>query len=278
MLTEREVLSTINMLRSEHLDVRTVTLGINLFDCASHDFDVFELKVRSKILKYAKRLVETCNGVGDRYGIPVVNKRIAVSAIGTVCAGFSTDQMVRVCRILDECAKEVGVDFVGGFGALVEKGMTASLLSHTYDCRLEPLEPVQGLMPGMVGKVYMDILYDRGTVIPASTVQMDGRGKYVWVVNPERKVEKRYVEVEGFSGKGVIVSKGFEPGDLLIVEGSRKVSTGMQVEVRMARTEEIQSSVVSFSAGQSGANRSDAGQSATGRTEDSRFLSKSGKE
>ena len=126
MLTEREVLSTINMLRSEHLDVRTVTLGINLFDCASHDFDVFELKVRSKILKYAKRLVETCNGVGDRYGIPVVNKRIAVSAIGTVCAGFSTDQMVRVCRILDECAKEVGVDFVGGFGALVEKGMTVS--------------------------------------------------------------------------------------------------------------------------------------------------------
>lgn len=161
---------------------------------------------------------------------------------------------------------------------MVEKGMTASLLSHTYDCRLEPLEPVQGLMPGMVGKVYMDILYDRGTVIPASTVQMDGRGKYVWVVNPERKVEKRYVEVEGFSGKGVIVSKGFEPGDLLIVEGSRKVSTGMQVEVRMEQTEEIQSSVVSFSAGQSGANRSDAGQSATGRTEDSRFLSKPGKE
>ena len=107
MLTEREVLSTINMLRSEHLDVRTVTLGINLFDCASHDFDVFELKVRSKILKYAKRLVETCNGVGDRYGIPVVNKRIAVSAIGTVCAGFSTDQMVRVCRILDECTHRI---------------------------------------------------------------------------------------------------------------------------------------------------------------------------
>ena len=124
MLTEREVLSTINMLRSEHLDVRTVTLGINLFDCASHDFDVFELKVRSKILKYAKHLVETCDAVGDRYGIPVVNKRIAVSAVGTVCAGFTREQMVRVCRILDDCAKEVGVDFVGGFGALVEKGMT----------------------------------------------------------------------------------------------------------------------------------------------------------
>lgn len=88
MLSEREVLSTINMLRSEHLDVRTVTLGINLFDCASHDFDVFEVKVRSKIRKYAKRLVETCDMVGDRYGIPVVNKRIAVSPMGTVGAGL----------------------------------------------------------------------------------------------------------------------------------------------------------------------------------------------
>ena len=124
MLTEREVLSTINMLRSEHLDVRTVTLGINLFDCASHDFDVFEVKVRSKINRYAKRLVETCDAVGDRYGIPVVNKRIAVSPIGTVGAGFSREQMVRACCILDDCAKEVGVDFIGGFGALVEKGIT----------------------------------------------------------------------------------------------------------------------------------------------------------
>lgn len=124
MLSEREVLSTINMLRSEHLDVRTVTLGINLFDCASHDFDVFEVKVRSKIRKYARRLVETCDMIGDRYGIPVVNKRIAVSPIGTVGAGFTRDQMVRACKVLDDAAADVGVNFLGGFGALVEKGMT----------------------------------------------------------------------------------------------------------------------------------------------------------
>ena len=120
MLTDREVLSTLNMLRSEHLDVRTVTMGINLFDCASHDYDTFAYKVRSKILKNAAKLVETCDIVGDRYGIPVVNKRISISPIGTVCAGFSRDQMVGVCRVLDECAKDVGVDFIGGFGALVE--------------------------------------------------------------------------------------------------------------------------------------------------------------
>ena len=124
MLTEREVLSTLNMLRNEHLDVRTVTLGISLFDCASHDFDVFAYKVRSKIAKYAARLVSTCNEVGDRFGIPVVNKRISVSPIGVVGACVNREEMVKACRVLDEAAKDAGVDFLGGFGALVEKGIT----------------------------------------------------------------------------------------------------------------------------------------------------------
>ena len=124
MLTDREVLSTLNMLRNEHLDVRTVTLGISLFDCASHDFDVFAYRVRAKIAKYAAKLVATCNEVGDRFGIPVVNKRISVSPIGVVGASFTRDQMVRACQVLDESAKDAGVDFLGGFGALVEKGIT----------------------------------------------------------------------------------------------------------------------------------------------------------
>ena len=124
MLTDREVLSTLNMLRNEHLDVRTVTLGISLFDCASHDFDVFTYKVRAKIDRYAKKLVDTCNEVGDKFGIPVVNKRISVIPIGVVGASFSRDEMVRACAVLDEAAKNAGVDFLGGFGALVEKGIT----------------------------------------------------------------------------------------------------------------------------------------------------------
>ncbi|MBO4311399.1 MAG: PFL family protein [Desulfovibrionaceae bacterium] len=124
MLTEHEVLSTLNMLRNEHLDVRTVTLGINLFDCASHDFDMFAYKVRAKINKYASALVSVCNEVGACYGIPVVNKRISVSPIGVVGASFSRDQMVKACRVLDESAKLAGVDFLGGFGCLVEKGIT----------------------------------------------------------------------------------------------------------------------------------------------------------
>ena len=124
MLTDREVLSTLNMLRNEHLDVRTVTLGISLFDCASHDFDVFTYKVRAKIDRYAKKLVDTCNEVGDKFGIPGVNTPSSVSPIGVVGASFSRDEMVRACAVLDEAAKNAGVDFLGGFGALVEKGIT----------------------------------------------------------------------------------------------------------------------------------------------------------
>ena len=124
MLTEREVTSTLNMLRNEHLDVRTVTLGISLFDCASHDFDVFAYRVRAKIKRYAANLVHVCNDVGERFGIPVVNKRLSVSPIGVVGASFNRAQMVKACQVLDEAAKNAGVDFLGGFGALVEKGIT----------------------------------------------------------------------------------------------------------------------------------------------------------
>ena len=122
MLSEREVISTLNMLRTEHLDVRTVTLGVSLFDCVSHDIDLFIANVKDKILRHAAQLVRVCDEVGDKYGIPVVNKRISVSPIAVVAAPFGPSGMVRVCRALDECAKEAGVDFLGGFSALVEKG------------------------------------------------------------------------------------------------------------------------------------------------------------
>ena len=122
MLSEREVINTLNMLRNEHLDVRTVTLGVSLFDCVSHDIDLFTGNVKAKLHRYASQLVNVCNEVGDKYGIPVVNKRISVSPIAVVGAPFGPDGMVRVCQALDEAAKEAVVDFLGGFSALVEKG------------------------------------------------------------------------------------------------------------------------------------------------------------
>lgn len=123
MLTQREIISTIEMLKNEHLDVRAVTLGINLLDCASHDLETFKKKIREKIAGLARQLVPTCSEVGDKYGIPVVNKRISVSPIAVAAAPFSADQMVEVAKTLNEIAREVNIDFVGGFSALVEKGI-----------------------------------------------------------------------------------------------------------------------------------------------------------
>ena len=106
MLSEREVISTLDMVRNEHLDVRTVTLGISLFDCVSHDVELFIGNVRAKINRYANNLVAVCNEIGDKYGIPVVNKRISVSPIGAVGAPFGPKDMVRICQALDEAAVE----------------------------------------------------------------------------------------------------------------------------------------------------------------------------
>jgi uncharacterized protein (UPF0210 family) len=122
MLTEREVLSTLEMLKNEHLDVRTVTLGVSLLDCASHDVNNFRTRIHHKISGLAANLVQFCDEVGDKYGIPVVNKRIAVSPIAVAAAPFSSSEFVKIAHTLDMVAKEVGVDFIGGFCALVEKG------------------------------------------------------------------------------------------------------------------------------------------------------------
>ncbi|MBW2031173.1 MAG: PFL family protein [Deltaproteobacteria bacterium] len=122
MLSHRDILSTLEMLKNENLDVRTVTLGISLLDCASDDFDEYKAKIRERIIALARDLVPVCDEVGDRYGIPVVNKRIAVSPIAVSGAPFSSSQLVDVAETLDSAAKEVGVDFIGGFSALVEKG------------------------------------------------------------------------------------------------------------------------------------------------------------
>jgi hypothetical protein len=124
MLTHLEVLSTLEMLKNEHLDVRTVTLGISLLDCASDEPARFIDRMSSKIGAVARNLVKVCDKVAVRYGIPIVNKRIAVSPVAVAACSCAPDRMVEVARAMDLAAKGVGVDFIGGFSALVEKGFT----------------------------------------------------------------------------------------------------------------------------------------------------------
>ena len=238
MLTEREVISTLDMLRSEHLDVRTVTLGLNLFDCASDNFDTFAYRVRSKINRHAKNLVAICNEVGDRYGIPVVNKRITVSPIGTVCAGYSRDQMVKVCKLLDDCATAAGVDFLGGFGALVEKGITPGE-RNLIDALPEALATTNHVCSSInVGRTRTGINMDavklmghRVLDVAAATADRDGLGccKLVVFCNIPEDVpfmaggylgvgEADAVISVGVSGPGVVQSAIRRAGDCSIGE------------------------------------------------------------
>lgn len=123
MLSTSEIVSTLEMLQNEHLDVRTVTLGINLLDCASDDLNRFKDNIFARITGLAKNLVQVCNQVGDKYGIPVVNKRISVSPVAALGAMFSSREMVEIAKTLNEAAVSVNVDFIGGFTALVQKGV-----------------------------------------------------------------------------------------------------------------------------------------------------------
>jgi uncharacterized protein (UPF0210 family) len=123
MFSEREILSVVEMLKNENLDVRTVTLGLNLLDCTSDDIGRFTDNIYSRITGAAKHLVRICDEVGDKYGIPVVNKRISVSPIAVAAAPFKAGQMLKVAETLNAAATAAHVDFIGGFTALVEKGI-----------------------------------------------------------------------------------------------------------------------------------------------------------
>ncbi len=126
MLRTDEILSTVQMLHSEYLDVRTVTLALNLNDCAAPSVDLLCRKVREKIVSRASRLVETCNRIGSKYGIPVTNKRLAISPASILLAGHGHAAAVQLAQTLDAAAEACGIDLVGGFTALVHKGITPS--------------------------------------------------------------------------------------------------------------------------------------------------------
>lgn len=128
MINRMEATETIKMITQENLDVRTITLGISLLDCIDADLGRLNEKIYEKIITTAKNLVSVGNDIEKEYGIPIVNKRISVTPIaligGSACK--KPEDYVTIARTLDRAAKEVGVNFIGGFSALVSKGMTRS--------------------------------------------------------------------------------------------------------------------------------------------------------
>jgi len=123
--SQAEILQTVAMTEMEHLDVRTVTLGINLLDCSSDSIASIAQKAGEKIRTVAARLVPTVDEIGDEFGIRVANKRLSVTPISLLTEGAKGDP-VTLARAIDDAAATVGVDFIGGYSALVQKGTTHS--------------------------------------------------------------------------------------------------------------------------------------------------------
>ena len=125
MINNREIIETINMVKREHFDVRTITMGISLFDCIRGSVKDTADAVYDKITKKAEKIVEVGENLSKKYGVPIVNKRISVTPASLIAANFPGQEIV-IAKALDRAAKEVGVDFLGGYSALVHKGMTPS--------------------------------------------------------------------------------------------------------------------------------------------------------
>lgn len=127
MISPDEVYETASMILSHHLDIRTVTLGINLKDCVDNHFPTFRRKVQRKLKGAARHLVSQAHALEVKYGIPIVNKRLAVTPVSLIMEAHATPaRYLQLGRTLDRVAREVEVDFIGGFGGLVQKGMTRS--------------------------------------------------------------------------------------------------------------------------------------------------------
>ena len=126
LYTMDDIVSTLDMIDNQHLDVRTITMGISLLDCSDEDINKAAEKIYDKITKKAERLVEVGEQIEKEYGIPIVNKRISVTPISLVAAACKADDYTPLAIALDKAAKKCGVNFIGGFSALVQKGFTDS--------------------------------------------------------------------------------------------------------------------------------------------------------
>lgn len=119
-----EVMETVNMTLYHNFDIRTVTLGLNLKDCINSDIEVFSSNVYDRVTEYGEKLVAQAGMLEEKYGVPIINKRISVTPVSLIIESSNADAPVRIAQALDNAARDANIDFIGGYGALVQKGMT----------------------------------------------------------------------------------------------------------------------------------------------------------
>lgn len=208
MINTNEIFETIEMIRNEHLDIRTITMGISLLDCISSSSEESCRKIYDKITRYAENLVKTGDDIGDEFGIPIINKRISVTPISLIAGASDAKDYVCYAKALDRAAKETGVNFIGGYSALVYKGIAKGdeILLNSIPEALAETEMVcssVGVATTKAG-INMDAVKRMGQIIKetaALTADRDSLGcaKFVVFANP---VEDNPFMAGAFHGVG----------------------------------------------------------------------------
>lgn len=181
--SQEEILETVRMLQTENLDIRTITMGINIFDCRGADGRDSGQKIYDKIMRYAHNLVQVGDDIEKQFGIPIINKRLSVTPIALVADGMTSADMCLVGSYLDRAAREAGVNFIGGFSALVHKGLSRGDLA-LIESIPETLAATERVCSSVnVGTtragINMDAVYQMGQIIKTTaelTKERDGLG------------------------------------------------------------------------------------------------------
>ena len=264
MLNQKEILSTIEMIDQQHLDIRTITMGISLLSCCDPDPKRACEKIYDKITRYAEKLVKTGEDIEREFGIPIVNKRISVTPMALVAGASETEDCVPFALALDRAAQTCGVNFIGGYSALVQKGMTEAdeKLIRSIPEALARTELVCSSVN--VGStragINMDAVALMGRIVKdtaAATADRDGLGCAKLVVfcnavedNPfmagafHGVGEAEKVINVGVSGPGVVCTALTRMGQLVAQEASRRLDTPFGiVDLSLAPTPAIGDSV-----------------------------------
>ncbi|NQT57560.1 MAG: PFL family protein [Bacteroidetes bacterium] len=183
IFSNNEIFETVQMIESEHLDVRTITMGISLRDCPTGSVPSTCDRIYDKIMRCAGKLVETGNAIADEYGIPIIHKRIAVTPIALIAESTAAENYLKFAETLERAAVNTGVNFIGGFSALVEKGATPGdmRLIRSLPEALSRTERVCGSINLGTTKsgINMDVVAEMGRIIKATaeaTADRDGIG------------------------------------------------------------------------------------------------------
>ncbi|HEX7628454.1 MAG TPA: PFL family protein [Candidatus Methanoperedens sp.] len=186
-----EVMETVQMTIYHNFDIRTVTLGINLKDCINSDLDIFKENVYDRVSGYGRRLIQKAQELEDKYGIPIINKRISVTPVSLIIeACTQADAPLQIAKTLDKASKDVGIDFIGGYGALVQKGMTRAdeRLINSLPEVLSSTERVCAFMnvASTVSGMNMDAVIRLGNILKETAKRTDngiGCAKFVVFAN-----------------------------------------------------------------------------------------------